>query len=85
MLPRFGRLLENRLLFPEDRTIVHKAVLNHIALRVLSLQLFLRIEMLILVECSEGIWLLPLSNFILVVVIDSPMISDICTVEFVLF
>ena len=83
MLPRFGRLLENRLLFPEDRTIVHKAVLNHIALRVLCLQLFLRIEMLILVEGSEGIWLPPGSCLVLLVVVElEPLvvrISDGCS------
>jgi len=70
MLRRFGRHLQNRLLFPVDRTIVDEAVLNDIALSVMSLELLLRIEMLILEEGSEGIWLPPGSCLILLVVID---------------
>lgn len=91
MLRRFGRHLQNRLLFPVDRTIVGKAVLNDIALSVLSLGLLLRIDMLILEEGSEGIRLPPgCSCLILLVVVElEPLVvrvSDDCSlVDLVLF
>ena len=90
MLRRFGRHLQNRLLFPVDRTIVDEAVLSNIALSVLDLGLLLRIEMLVLVEGSEGIWLPTGSCLVLLVVVElEPLvvrISDGCSlVVLVLF